>query len=136
MHQTKRMLDQQLFLEDQDFSEVLFHSPYGSYFQQGACDPNAKSASASYFPDCTMGLNNNVTTGGIVQPTTTNAKLYEKSADLAVLFKPLFEAMPDAITVAMHFANSGAGSVVSYPGMTRADEVLGKHTSLGCGWMR
>lgn len=67
---------------------------------------------------------------------TTNRGLYEKSADLAVLLKPLYEATPEAAFFAMYFHNRGSGSIVSFPGLTHSNNNLERYVSVGCDWMR
>jgi hypothetical protein len=89
----------------------------GSWFMQGACNPLEMVASAqTYFPNCTD-QNNNFTTGGKIQPTTTNQGLHAKSGDLTIFLKPLYEVHSDALLMGVYYANSGAGAVFQYPGL-------------------
>jgi hypothetical protein len=106
----------------------------GGYFMQGACDPNATDPTSwAYYPNCTD-ANNDVSTGGVVQPTPTNQGLQAKSGDLSVYFKALFESKQDALLFGAYFHNSGAGSYVNYPGNIR-DGTSGPYVSIGCDWM-
>ena len=104
------------------------------YRVQGECDPSETDpASNAYYENCTD-ANNDIVTGGVVQPTSTSRYLKEKSADLAVFLKPLYESHPDVKLLGIYFANSGAGSSVAYPGTTRKG--LSSYRSIGCEWMR
>jgi hypothetical protein len=104
------------------------------YRIQGQCDPSETNAtSQTYYENCTE-ANNNLLTGGVLQPTVTNQYLAEKAADLAIFLKPLYETHIDVKTVGIYFANSGAGSSLVYPGQV----INGTSTfeSIGCDWMR
>lgn len=95
---------------------AFFLSSRPSYFMQGVCDPSEIDASApTFFENCTS-ANNDYVTGGVIAPTPTSKGLYEKAADIGILLKPLFEAAPDVSSVGVYFYNSGAGSMVQYPG--------------------
>jgi type II secretory pathway pseudopilin PulG len=75
----------------------VFSTSSASYFMQGACNPKETNPeSLSYYTNCTA-ANNDVTTGGILYPTQTNYGLYQNSADLAVLLKPLYESDPEIL---------------------------------------
>lgn len=114
-----------------DYSEVS--TAHATFFFQGQCDPGEANIYAKkYYPSCTD-ANNNVTTGGVVQPTVTNKVLAEKSADLQALLKPLYEQHEDVKLIGVYFANSGAGASVSFPG-TIIDSTV-NYTSVGCDWM-
>lgn len=105
----------------------------GAYHFQGSCDPSEVNEDAPGFSkDCRMEFNNQET-GGARQPTNTSRWLQEKSGDLAVLIKPIFEAQPDIIAVGIYFTNSGAGSAMWYPAHTLP---RGTYVSEGCDWMR
>ena len=108
----------------------------GAYFMQGSCDPNeADVNSRTYYPNCTA-ANNDFATGGVVQPTPTNRYLHDKSGDLSVFLKALWESQGDALTLGMYFHNSGAGSQVIFPGYYWPGRDQPQYTSLGCDWMR
>lgn len=110
-------------------------SASASYFQQGACDPSVIDPSSRlYFPNCTD-ANNDVQTGGVVQPTNTNYGLYLKSGDLSVFMKALWESQYDALVMGIFFHNSGAGSKIMYPGNHR-DGSAPPYVSMGCDWMQ
>ena len=104
---------------------------------QGQCDPSVTDPqSKTYFPDCSD-ENNNVTHGSALfdgPPSPTNQGLYEKSSDLAVLMKPLYESHTDIKTIGIYYANDGAGAYATFPG-TVADGRL-TYSSNGCDWMR
>jgi hypothetical protein len=117
-------------------STESFVSPHNaSWFVQGLCDPNAtEDSSAAYYNNCTD-ANNNMTTGGVVQPTSTANGLYRVSGDIAVFFRPLYESHPDVLSIAVFFQNQGAGASLHYPGVLRSTD--GEHyISQGCDWMR
>jgi hypothetical protein len=104
------------------------------YFMQGSCNPNAtNTASFDYYPNCTD-ANNDVSTGGVVAPTSVNSQIARKSASLSPLLKSLFEYDQDIKNVGYFFSNAGAGSLVMFP----HHETDGKSTyvSIGCDWMR
>lgn len=109
----------------------------GGYFMQGACDPSEKSVSAqTFYPNCTA-ANNNFETGGIIHPTPTNNGLYEKSGDLSVFLKALWESQKDALMIGIYFHNSGAGSQVLFPGFHwPGTNDTSLYTSAGCDWMK
>ena len=106
-----------------------------SYFFQGACDPDETDPSSHlYYPGCSD-ANNDVTTGGTVQPTAENYYLWQKAGDLQVFMKPLYEAQMDALYVTVGFFNDGAGSLLFFPG----HHIFGAsqpYESQGCDWMR
>lgn len=105
----------------------------GSYFMRGACNPAAVPGEVSYLEGCTD-ANNDVLTGGVRAPSPTNYGLYQRSGDLSILMRPLFESHADVVLVGMYYVNSGAGSNTLYPGVVLANE--GGYESLGCEWMR
>lgn len=106
------------------------------YFMQGVCDPSEKNASVStYYPNCTE-ANNDFRTGGVVQPTPTSRGLYEKSGDITVFLKSLYESQYDALAIGVYFHNSGAGSVVKFPSFHWNMDNAPPYVSIGCDWMR
>jgi hypothetical protein len=106
-----------------------------SYFMQGVCDPSATNAiDLTYYENCTS-ANNDYDTGGVIAPTTTSKGLYEKAADIGILLKPIFEAVPDLAFMGVYFYNSGAGSLVEYPG-NNFPTTGQPYNSEGCEWMR
>jgi len=96
---------------------------HAAYFMQGSCHPQSVNCTPAH---------NDIRTGGVLRPTTTNSFLYQKSADMVYLLKSLYEAMPDAKAVGVYFANAGAGSYVKFPAQIRPN---GTFTSVGCQWM-
>ena len=104
------------------------------FFFQGNCDPAVTDpTNYAFFPNCTE-ENNNVTSGGVVQPVRTTRWIAEKAADLAIYLKPLWESEPMAISLSLQFANSGAGAISRFPGFFR--NYTRNYTSLGCEWMK
>mmetsp|Transcript_25294 Transcript_25294/g.50638 ORF Transcript_25294/g.50638 Transcript_25294/m.50638 type:complete len:1747 (-) Transcript_25294:50-5290(-) len=109
------------------------------YFMQGSCNPGATAsnltdaASFDYFPNCTD-ANNDISTGGVVAPTSVNAQIARKGASLSPLLKSLFEYHQDIKVVGYYFSNEGAGSLMQFPHY----EINGRSTyvSIGCDWMR
>jgi hypothetical protein len=106
-----------------------------SFFIQGLCNPAAPAFSndTTYYPNCTN-ANNDMSTGGVVQPTSTAYGLYQKSGDIAIFFRPLYESNPDVLSMAVYFQNSGAGASLHYPGILQKS--MADYTSAGCEWMR
>lgn len=104
-----------------------------SYTFQGTCDPRANRTQPYFYENCTD-ANNNVTTGGVVRPTPTNQFLYEKSSELGLFLKPLWESVQEAYIIGFYFVNSGAGSLTAFP-PKYATLRRGSYTSIGCDWM-
>jgi hypothetical protein len=110
-------------------------SANASFFMQGVCDPAETNPKAlTYYENCTV-ANNDVETGGVLQPTSTSKGLYEKAAELGILLKPLFESQAEIILAGVYFTNSGAGSYVQYPGNVR-NSSWSPYISSGCDWMK
>ena len=76
-----------------------------------------------------------MTTGGEFAPTSTLHGLYQKSGDLSLIWRPLYESHPDVILMGMYFFNSGAGAIAYYPGHTVVSS-WDSYLSAGCAWMR
>lgn len=105
------------------------------YFMQGCCDPSETDEnSPSYYENCTD-ANNDVTTGGVLNPTPTHKGLYEKAADIGVLLKPIFEAEKEIVALGIFLQNSGSVSSVWYPAGNMG-VFHGSYDSEGCDWMR
>jgi hypothetical protein len=101
---------------------------------QGNCDPNETDPSKpAYSKNCTD-VNNDPKFGGAIHPVPTLAGLAEKANDLGIFLKPLFEADQSIMQIHVHFFNSGAGAVLSFPSV-RANAST-SYISLGCDWMR
>ena len=104
------------------------------YTMQGACDPRSTNANdMEFYPNCTD-ANNDISTGGVIQPSPTNAQVARKAADLSPFLKALFEYHQDIKELGYYFSNSGAGSSIMFPHY----EIDGRnsYTSVGCDWMR
>jgi HAMP domain-containing protein len=110
-------------------------SQSSSFAMQGTCDPNITDSNHfNYYPNCTD-ENNNILTGGKVQPVSTAKAIYDKAGDLNVFLKPLFESQRDAYFLGIYFHNAGAGATLTYPGVSRGG-YLETYESGGCDWMR
>lgn len=108
----------------------------GSFFLRGTCDPDANVGEIAYIEGCSL-ANNDVVQGGVVAPTPTADGLYQKSGDIGILMRPLYESNPDLITLGVYFVNSGAGANMHYPGhIADGSNTDHAYTSLGCEWMR
>eukprot|EP00592_Proboscia_alata_P029677 CAMPEP_0194443728 /NCGR_PEP_ID=MMETSP0176-20130528/126869_1 /TAXON_ID=216777 /ORGANISM="Proboscia alata, Strain PI-D3" /LENGTH=1495 /DNA_ID=CAMNT_0039270017 /DNA_START=354 /DNA_END=4842 /DNA_ORIENTATION=- len=84
------------------------------YRMQGQCDPSVSDLmKKAIIPD-------------------TNLHLYRGSADVAVILKPLYEFYQDIRVLGVYFANSGAGSVVSFPASVSNGK--SSYKSIGCDW--
>ncbi len=115
------------------FSSVLSTASAAFVFQ-GNCDPSEKDPEGTaYFENCTA-ANNDPRLGGVIHPVPTLAGLAEKANDIGIFLKALFEAEPSVMQLHVHFFNSGAGAVLSFPGF-RADSAS-TYVSAGCEWMR
>jgi len=105
-----------------------------SFHMQGTCDPLVTDESSPvYYPNCTA-INNDVTRGGNVQPTSVHQHLYAKSGDLTFLLKALFEIHPKMTSVGIQYFNGGAGASVTFPGKV-LDGTQPPYISDGCEWM-
>jgi len=119
-------------------SDILLSTATGAYFMQGSCDPSSSGnvSRRTYYPNCTDS-NNDVGTGGVVQPTSTNLGLYDASGDIVVFLKALYESQHDAIAMGVFFHNSGAGSQIVFPAFQWfGGTEHGPYESEGCDWMR
>jgi len=114
-------------------NSIMISTASAVYRQQGACNPSISDPNnKAYYPGCTE-ANNDALTGGAVQPTETAGLLAAKAADLNFVLKPLYEYHNETRVLGFYFANSGAGSVVSYPHLMQNG--LARYTSAGCDWM-
>ena len=105
-----------------------------AYYMQGMCNPKVSDPThPAYYPDCTT-ANNDLITGGVVQPTETNYYLADKTKDLVWMLKSVYEMHVVAKSVGIYFANDGAGSSVRFPAATYDGRSTFK--SIGCDWMQ
>jgi hypothetical protein len=104
-----------------------------SFHMQGTCDPNAGTDEATYAPNCSA-AHNQIENGGVVAPNNITKFLYEKSADIGVLLKPLFESQVELFGTSIFFHNGGAGASLYFPGVVLANPP--SYISTGCDWMR
>ncbi len=104
-----------------------------SFVFKGICDPSETDPLGdAFWPNCTD-ANNDVSTGGVVEPTNTTAVIYNKGKDLIPLLKSIFESRDVINDVGVYFANSGAGATLNYPHYTISTQ--SSYESTGCGWM-
>ena len=106
------------------------------YFMQGSCNPDAlitDTIPLDFYPNCTAS-NNDISTGGIIAPTSVNSQIVRKGAALSPLLKALFEYHKDIKEIGYYFSNAGAGAVMQFPHY----EINGRssYVSIGCDWMR
>jgi len=121
---------EKLFGEYADF----FTTASSTFFFQGNCDPNQDDETGpGYLKNCTA-ANNDPRTGGVIHPVGTLSGLADKSNDIGIFLKPLFEAEPSVMQFSVYFFNSGAGATLTFPG-ARA-ETRRSYKSDGCEWMR
>lgn len=102
---------------------------------QGACDPNETDTSApGYHPLCSD-AHNDVSMGGVIQPTETFSTIHRKASDYCTaVLRPLYEYHDNVKGVGIFFVNSGAGMSAQYPA-SRLDSTQ-TYVSSGCDWMR
>lgn len=104
-----------------------------SFMFKGICDPDETDPLAdAYFPNCTE-ANNNITTGGIWEPTDTAEIIYNKGKDVIPLLKALYETRDEIRDLGIGFANSGAGAIFNYPHYEVSTQ--SSYVSIGCEWM-
>lgn len=119
------------------WEELYKDAPYIStdsafYSMQGSCDPNQPASTHTYYPGCTD-ANNNITTGGVVAPTSLNSIIHRKASDLVPLLKALYEYHTDLKDIGIYFTNAGAGSAVTFPHYWHDGSI--SYVSGGCDWM-
>jgi hypothetical protein len=107
----------------------------GSFFMRGSCTPGAVDETDSGFVEGCSDDHNNVTTGGVFASTPTLRGLYQKSGDISLTWRPLYESHPDILLLGMYFFNSGAGARAQYPGHITVSS-WDSYVSMGCDWMR
>ena len=125
-----------MLTDDEDsipIKSVSMKSPM--YTFPGNCDPTLSirsiSSSKKYYPNCTI-ANSNLTTGGVIRPVPTTKYLGMKSADIGVFLKPLYESIPESLSISIQYHNSGAGSILQIPASIIAYNDT--YTSVGCEW--
>ena len=117
---------------DPNDSGIIITTASGVYHMQGACDPDqTDQAGLGYYPNCTA-AHNDIRTGGVVQPTTTNWGLHRVTGDLGAVTKAIFEVQRELFLVGIYFVNAGAGSALWYPGHVSPPA---RYRSQGCDWM-
>ena len=100
---------------------------------QGACDPNVTDEMhPSYWPNCTS-ANNDLTTGGVIQPVPITEKIHDASKDLIPLIKAIYESTPQIRDLGLFFHSMGAGASFNFPAYPHDTQVT--YNSIGCEWM-
>jgi hypothetical protein len=111
----------------------IFDTSTAMFRFQGNCDPEKKRPTdKGYYPNCTS-ANNDVNTGGVVQPVPSNRFLAEKAAAIGALQKPIWESHPEILRLNVAFHNSGAGASLCYPSFHV--DANDSYVSEGCEWM-
>jgi hypothetical protein len=103
------------------------------YIFPGICHPNVTDPTSSlYWPNCTM-VNNNISTGGVVQPVPSAEPLFRASNDLIPLIKAIFESKEEIRDLGLYFASMGAGASFNFPAFPYRTQST--YISIGCNWM-
>lgn len=104
-----------------------------SFLMKGICDPDETDPNGdSYWENCTD-ANNDITTGGVLEPTNTTELIYSKGKDLVPLIKAIHESRGVIRDVGIFFANDGAGASINYPHYRISTQAT--YPSTGCEWM-
>lgn len=104
----------------------------GVFLMQGSCNPAQKDPEGlGYYEGCTDS-NNDIESGGILQPVNTTRYFHRVSGDLVALAKPIFEAQKELLLMGVYFVNRGSGAAVYFPGQKTPNGVF---VSEGCDWM-
>lgn len=133
------------FVTEQNFQEHVHHKRWPFYqakanlstesavfMFQGACDPNAAVNTQFYLDGC-VEANNNISTGGIYNPSNLTSIIYRKSKDLVPVMKSLFETNVHVRELGIYFKASGSGAVVNFPAYALDNT---SYVSNGCDWMK
>jgi HAMP domain-containing protein len=103
-----------------------------AFMVQGVCDPKETDPTVpSYWPGCTD-ANNNITTGGVIAPTSIAESIYRKGSDLVPLMRSIFEGRDEIMDLGLYFANDGAGAYINYP---QYGLDIYSYSSTGCDWL-
>lgn len=121
------MLQERAFLVDA-FKDMITLST-ASFFLGGACNPDLPPENPAYVEGCPSIEN------ALREHSPTTTGLYQKSGDIGVLLRPLFESDEDVVMVGVYYVNAGAGATVLFPGHSLSNSVP-RYESKGCGWMR
>lgn len=104
-----------------------------SFLVKGVCDPSENDpVGDAYWPNCTD-ANNDISTGGVWEPTDTAELIYNKSKDLVPLLKALQESKDVIRDMGLYFSNSGAGASLNFPHYPISTQ--SSYVSSGCEWM-
>lgn len=130
-------------INEDDFEEHFQNREYyrtrnasaanAAFLFKGVCDPaETDPAGDAYWPNCTD-ANNDISTGGVWEPTTTTEMVYRKGKDLTPLLKAFFESHDVIRDLGIYFSNSGAGASLTYPHYPISSQST--YISAGCEWM-
>ena len=105
---TDPVMNPELFLGRETWYDAPVSMFTPSIHFQGTCDPSSTDPQdVMYYRNCTD-ANNDLQTGGIVQPTTTFQQIHRKVSDYAPpIMKSLFEITASLETIVLFFANDG-----------------------------
>lgn len=131
---TDPVMNPELFLGRETWYDAPVSMFTPSIHFQGTCDPSSTDPQdVMYYRNCTD-ANNDLQTGGIVQPTTTFQQIHRKVSDYAPpIMKSLFEITASLETIGLFFANDGAGASVMYPARPKNSQL--SYQSEGCTWL-
>mmetsp|Transcript_3599 Transcript_3599/g.7179 ORF Transcript_3599/g.7179 Transcript_3599/m.7179 type:complete len:1732 (-) Transcript_3599:138-5333(-) len=100
---------------------------------QGNCNiSETDPLSPTYHSPCTE-ANNDIRTGGIVNPSNKTELIHRKGADLVPLLKALYEYNQDVRDLGIYFGNDGSGAVINYPAFSLQGS--NSYVSIGCDWL-
>lgn len=101
---------------------------------QGNCNVSETDPMApTFFSECSE-ANNDISTGGVVNPSNKTGMIHRKGADLVPLMKALYEYNQDIRDLGIYFANGGSGASINYPAFSLNGS--NSYTSVGCDWMQ
>lgn len=62
--------------------------------------------------------------------------LYQSTGDLSVFLKSMYETIPEALSIEIHFFNGGSGTTLQFPATVTDDQTFAdSYESKGCDWM-
>lgn len=62
--------------------------------------------------------------------------LYQSTGDLQVFMKSMYEAIPEVLSIEIHFFNGGSGTTLQFPATVTDDQTFAdEYVSRGCNWM-
>ena len=116
------------------FGDIPVTTKSAAFHTAGICDPaESNPAARTYFPDCSD-ANNDLSTGGVLNPSNLTAMLHRKGKDLVHFLKALYEYNQDMRDIGIYYANDGSGAYMGFPGFSL--DGANSYTSVGCDWMK